>query len=285
MWNAVTVGTTDHSGYQFQANGGGGAVTGSTLPIRSLDKAELPGVLWDASSPMGLKRGTLHLGITGGVAESDLDIGTNGLLLDAGIKQGGAADLRSWSAGGFALLTNGSWYAGSAVGGSWGHSVIDNYLSGASSNYDVSSFTSAFFLGTVLPLADTIRFDVRSTLGYQRTVGEAHADTLGIFYGEQTIEALSAGLSARLFGVLHQGDLIVRPYLQAGLAHRLHYDNGLQIGGIDFTFDDASTSIFAAAGIDFEINETLQLSAGLRQEHSPDYDSLSGRFGIVLNLN
>jgi hypothetical protein len=285
MWNAITVGRTDHDGFQFQANGGAGLLTGSTLPTRSLEKAVLPGVLWDASSLFGLKRGALHFGLTGGVTESDVQIRSNALLQGVGITQTGSANLTSWSVGGFALLTTGSWYTGTVVGGSWGRSEIDNFLLGSSSDYGTSGITSAWILGTIVPITNTIRFDIRGTLGYQRTVGEGHFDTLRIGYGDHTIEAVHGSLSGRLFGAFRQGGVTIRPYLQAGLAHRFHYDNELQIQGVAFTFNDADNSVFAATGIDFEINESLQLSVGVREDHSRDFDSLSGRFGLAWRLN
>jgi hypothetical protein len=285
MWNAVTVGRAEHDGFQFQTNTGVGPVSGSTLPTRSIDKAELPGVLWDTSSLFGLKRGMLHFGITAGVAESDIQIKSDAILRAAGITQAGSAKLTSYSLGGFALLTTGSWYTGTVVGSSWGHSEVGNFLLGATSDYNASSLTSALILGTIVPLTDTIRFDVRSTLGYQRTVGDSHFDTLGIGYGEHVIEAVNGTVSGRMFGAFHYGEITVRPYLQAGVAHRFLYDNALQIEGTEFSFSDAKTSLLAATGVDFEIGKYLQLSAGVREERSRDFDILSARFGIVWRPN
>lgn len=285
MWNAVTFGATSHGGFKYQAQYGDTVVTGSTLPIRASDRAELPGLIWDATSEAGLKSGTLHLALVGGVAESDLDIEGDATLRSLGVTDAGRASLRSWSVGGFALLTTRTWYAGSAIGGSWGSSEGENFVTGTTSDYDLSCFTSALFVGSILPVTDSIRFDVRGTLGYQRTVGEAHEDSIGIDYSDHIIEAANGSLSVRLFGVVREGYVTARPYLQGGLAHRLHYDNALQIAGVGFTFTDADTSVFAAGGLDFEIDRTLQLSLGVRHDHSPDFDSLSGRVGVLISIN
>lgn len=286
MWNAMTFGTSNHGGYQFRAGSGDNVITGTTLEMRTNQRSEMPGLLWDASTLVGLRPGTLHFGVNGGVAESDLDVRANSALRSLGITQAGAGNLKSWSAGGFALLTTRAWYTGAAAGGSWGRAETENYVTGARSDYDGSSFTSALFAGTIIPvMSDDVRLDLRATLGYQRTVGEAHNDTVGITYSDHTVETFDGSLSARLFGVVRLPSFTLRPYVQAGVVHRFHYLNELQIQGIDFSFDDADTSVFFAGGLDFDINSRLQLSAGVRHDRSPDYDSLTGRFGLLWKLN
>ncbi len=286
MWNAMTFGTSSHGGYQFRAGSGDNLITGTTLEVRTNERSEMPGILWDASTLAGLRPGTLHFGVNAGIAESDLDVRANSVLRSLGLTQAGAGHLKSWSAGGFALLTTRAWYTGAAAGGSWGRAETDNFVTGARSDYDGSSFTSSLFAGTILPItADDARLDLRATLGYQRTVGEAHSDTAGITYSDHTVETFDGSLSARLFGVVRLPSFTLRPYAQAGVVHRFHYLNELQIQGVDFSFDDADTSVFFAGGLDFDINSTLQLSAGVRHDHSPDYDSLTGRIGVLLKLN
>jgi hypothetical protein len=281
-WNAAAVGTAEHAGYELQ---GGGDSTGCSLPFRSLERSQLPGMLWDASSYLGLRPGTLHLGFTGGVTDTDVQIRASGALLDAGIVYAGAARLTSTMVGGYSLLSSGNWYLGSAIGSAWGRNESRDFVLGSTSDYDTSTFVAAGILGNVVPINDNLRFDVRGTLAYQRTVGDAHVDSLGIAYGEHAIEAANATLSGRLFGLFRQGALTIRPYLQAGITHRLHYDNEVEIDGVGFIFEDSDTSIFAATGLDFDIDRSLQLSAGVRHEHSSDVDSLTARFGVVLKLN
>lgn len=286
MWNAVIFGTSNHSGYHFRAGSGDNVISGTTLEVRTNERSEMPGVLWDASTLVGLRPGMLHFGVNGGVAESDLDVRGDSVLRSLGITQAGVGNLKSWSAGGFALLTTRAWYTGAAAGGSWGRAETENFVTGARSNYDGSSFTSALFAGTILPvMSDDVRLDLRATLGYQRTVGEAHNDTVGIAYSDHIVETFDGTLSARLFGVVRLPSFTLRPYVQAGVVHRFHYLNEVQILGVDFSFDDADTKAFFAGGLDFDINGTLQLSAGARYDRSADYDSLTGRIGLLLKLN
>jgi hypothetical protein len=73
--------------------------------------------------------------------------------------------------------------------------------------------------------------------------------------------------------------------VQAGVANRFQYDNGLAIAGVAFTFSDSDTSLFAAGGLDFEIERLLQLSIGARKDYSEDSDSLSGRIGLLISIN
>ena len=284
-WNAVTLGTGTHGGFNYKASFGDSVVSGSTLPIHSSNWSMMPGILMDASSPLGLKRGSFHLGISAGVSESDLEIRGDSTLRQLGITEAGSASIRAWSLGGFALLTTRAWYAGAAAGGTWGEAETENTLIGAKSDFDGSSVTSSLFVGSIAPLTQDLRVDVRGTLGYHRTQGDAHHDSLGVAYGEHVLEHLSGSLSARLFTVVHAGTYTLRPYLQAGVTHRFYYANDMQIEGVDFSFDDADTSLFAAGGIDLEISDRLQVSAGVRHDSSPDYGYLSGRFGILLKLN
>ena len=283
MWNASTIRQTDHDGMRI--NSSENSQCGSSLPIQTLERTNLPGILWDASSALGMKRGTFHLGFSGGPSETDTQVKANAILRDAGITQAAAVRLTSWSAGGFSLLTTDSWYAGSAVGGAWGRAESQNFVLGSASDYNTSTLVAAGFLGTILPLTDNVRFDMRGTLSYQRTVGEAHSDTLGIVYGDHTIEATQLMLSGRLFGVFNQGSLTIRPFLQTGITHNLHYNNQLNIDGIAFQLRDSDISVFIASGLDFEISNALQLSLGVRQEYGGDVESLSGRLGFTARLN
>lgn len=282
-WNSTVVGRTDHDGYQL--NDRDGNTCGAPLPFQTLERAQLPGVLWDASSAFGLKKGTLHMGLSGGAVAADTQVKANAALRDSGIAQAGTTRLQSWSVGGFSLLTMDKWYAGSAFGGSWGRTESQNFVMGSDSDYDTSTFVAAGFVGSIVPLTDTVRLDVRGTLSYQRTVGDAHVDSLGVVYGDHVISAADAMLSGRLFGVFRQDGLTIRPFIQGGVAHHLSYGNNLEIGGIAFTLQEADTTIFAATGLDFEIDKTLQLSVGVRRDHSPDSDSVTGRFGFSLRLN
>lgn len=283
VWNALAATRTDHDGYRV--NGENGASCGSTLPFQTMERTQLPGVLWDASSAFGFKKGTFHMGFSGGATESDTRVKATAALRDAGIAQAGSNRLRSWSISSFSLLTMDKWYAGSAFGSAWGRTESQNFVLGSDSDYDTSTFVTAGFIGTIIPLTETARFDVRGTLSYQRTVGEAHADSLGLVYSDHTIAAADAMLSARLFGVFRHDGMTIRPFIQAGITHHLSYNNHLEIDGVALTMQEADTTIFTATGLDFEIDRTFQFSVGVRHEQSPDAESVTGRFGMSLRLN
>jgi hypothetical protein len=283
VWNALAVNRTDHDGYRI--NGENAASCGSTLAFQTMERTQLPGVLWDASSAFGFKKGTFHMGFSGGATESDTQVKATAALRDAGIAQAGSIRLRSWSISSFSLLTMDKWYAGSAFGSAWGRSESQNFVLGSDSDYDTSTFVAAGFVGTIIPLTETARFDVRGTLSYQRTVGEAHADSLGLAYSDHTIAAADAMLSARLFGVFRHDGMTIRPFIQAGITHHLSYNNHLEIDGVAFTMQEADTTIFTATGLDFELDRTLQFSVGVRHEQSRDAESVTGRFGLSLRLN
>jgi hypothetical protein len=282
-WNSASVGTAEHGGYQVSAADGNDC--SAAQPFRSTESSAAPGALWDASSMFGLKQGTLHFGFTAGATETETQIRGSSISFNHGAAQTGAARFTSTSIGAYSLLTSGNWYAGTAVGRSWGRNESQDFVLGSSSEYDTSSFIAAGILGRIVPIDNNLRLDLRGTLGYQRTVGEEHVDSLGIAYGDHTIETASGTISGRLFGVFRQGGVTLRPYLQAGITHRFHYDNELEIDGIAFALDEADTSVFAATGLDFQLDQSLQLSAGVRHEQSEDLDNLTARFGIIWRLN
>ncbi len=283
MWNASTVRSRDHDGYRVHS--ADGADCGSTLPLHTQEPARLPGFLWDASSAFRLKTGKLHRGFSGGATETDTQVKSSAALRDAGFSRAGSLQLRSWSAGAFSLLTMKHWYAGSAIGGAWGQADSQNFVVGSASDYDTTTYVAAGFIGTIVPVTETLRFDLRATLSYQRTIGDSHVDTLGLAYGDHTIQSADAALSGRLFGVFRHGDVVIRPFVQAGVTQHLSYDNQLTIDGVAYALHEADTSIFAASGVDFQIARTLQFSVGVRHEASEDFESWAGRIGFSARLN
>jgi hypothetical protein len=283
MWNASTIRSRDHDGYRVHS--ADGADCGSTLPVHTQVTARLPGFMWDATSAFGLQTGKLHMGFSGGATETDTQVKASAALRDAGFSRAGALQLKSWSAGAFSLLTMKHWYAGSAVGGAWGQAESQNFVVGSASDYDTTTYVAAGFLGTIVPVTETLRFDLRATLSYQRTIGDSHVDTLGLVYGDHTIQSADAALSGRLFGIFRHGDVVIRPFVQAGITQHLSYDNQLTIDGVAYALHEADTSFFAATGVDFEIAKTLQFSVGVRHEASEDQESWAGRIGFSARLN
>lgn len=283
MWNASTIRSRDHDGYRV--SGADGADCGSTLPLHTQETARLPGFMWDATSAFGLQTGKLHMGFSGGAAETDTQVKASAALRDAGISRAGSLQLKSWSAGAFSLLTMKHWYAGSAIGGAWGQAESQNFVVGSASDYDTTTYVAAGFLGTIVPVTETLRFDLRATLSYQRTIGDSHIDTLGLVYGDHTIQSADAALSGRLFGVFRHGDVVIRPFVQAGVTQHLSYDNQLTIDGVAYALHEADTSIFTASGVDFEIAKTVQFSVGVRHEASEDTESWAGRIGFSARFN
>ncbi len=282
-WNSASIGAAEHDGYQVSAADGNDC--SAAQPFSSTESSAAPGALWDASSMFGLRKGTLHFGFTAGATETETEIRGSSISFSQGAGQTGAARFTSTSIGAYSLLTSGNWYAGTAVGRSWGRSESQDFVLGSASEYDTFAFVAAGILGRIVPIDKNVRLDLRGTLGYQRTVGEAHVDSLGIAYGDHTIETASGTISGRLFGVFRQGGMTLRPYLQAGITQRFHYDNELEIDGIAFELEEADTSVFAATGLDFQLDRSLQFSAGVRHEQSEDFDNLTARFGIIWRLN
>ena len=280
-WNAASFGNGERE-YQVNSDVPG---CGSALSFQSLQRTFLPGTVVDASKAFGLKPGTLHFGFSGGQSESDTRVKATDAVRSAGFSDTGTTRLTSWSVGGYSLLTSNEWYAGTAVGMAWGQAQTENFLLASTSDYDTSGFVVASFVGKVVPLSDVMRVDLRGTLTFQRTVGEAHVDTVGVSYSDHVIQAADASISARLFGVFRDGDNVLRPFVQAGVTHHLRYDNRLEIDGVAYQLQEADTSLFTAAGLDFEMGRTYQFSIGVRHDYSPDQENLTGRIGFTARLN
>ncbi len=285
MWNASTVQSMTHEGYRIRSSDGNDCGTSTSMPVQTQETAQLPGFMFDASSAFGLAPGSFRVGFSGGTTETETQVKASAALRDAGINQASTLQLKSWSLGTFSLLTGKNWYAGSAVGATWGEADSMNFVTGSASDYSTTGLVAAGFVGTIVTLSETTRFDLRATLSHQRTVGEAHTDSLGIVYGDHTIQSTDASLSARLFGVFRDGDLTIRPFVQAGVIHHLAYDNALTIDGIGYKLLEADTTVFTAAGVDFELARALQFSLGVRHETNSDLESWAGRIGFTYRFN
>ena len=280
-WNFASFGNSEHS-YQVNSEVPG---CSAALSFEGLQRTFLPGTVTDASKAFGMKPGTLHFGFSGGQSESDTRVKATDALRSAGFSDTGTTKLTSWSLGGYSLLTSNEWYAGTALGVAWGQAETENFVLGSTSDYDTSGFVVASFIGKVVPLTETMRVDLRGTLSFQRTVGDAHTDTAGVSYSDHVIQAADASISARLFGVFRDGDNVLRPFVQAGVTHHLTYDNELRIDGIAYQLQEADTSLFTAAGIDLEVGRAFQFSIGVRHDYSPDQENVTGRIGFTARFN
>ena len=285
MWNASTVQSTSHDGYRVRGGDGDDCGSSMSMPVHTQETAQLPGFMFDASSALGLAPGTFRMGFSGGTTDTDTQVKASAALRDAGLSKASSLQLKSWSLGTFSLLTGKNWYAGSAIGALWGDAESVNFVAGSVSDHTTTGLVAAGFAGTIVPLNETTRFDLRATLSHQRTVGEAHTDSLGIVYGDHAIQSTDATLAGRLFGVFRDGDLAIRPFVQAGVIHHLAYDNTLTIDGIGYQLLEADTTVFAATGVDFELARALQFSLGVRHETNSDLESWAGRVGLTYRFN
>jgi hypothetical protein len=73
--------------------------------------------------------------------------------------------------------------------------------------------------------------------------------------------------------------------VQGGLTHRLHYENELKIEAETFAFDDADTSVFARAGIDFDVDQSTQAYVAVRGDASEDFEAIAAQVGVTFKLD
>jgi outer membrane autotransporter protein len=77
----------------------------------------------------------------------------------------------------------------------------------------------------------------------------------------------------------------MRPFVQTGVTQRFAYENELKINGDKFSFDDADTTVFARAGLDFDVGDTTQAYLAVRGDASEDLQSIAAQVGITFKLD
>ena len=160
---------TSHGGFQVEAPGGG-----RTLGFDSLDAGITLGLRVDALKMVGLSADSLTLGLFGNYTNSDIDVDTIKPLRELGLGNVGNATLNNGSAGGYALLTNGSLYGLGLASGEFGEAKVDNGIFG-SSDFATWGFASSIFGGTIMPIASKTKVDFRGGLNYLTANAEDQA--------------------------------------------------------------------------------------------------------------
>jgi outer membrane autotransporter protein len=239
---------------------------------------------FDGSELLGASPNSVTFGVLGNYTRTEIDIDAPGGF--PGLTSGGSATVDSWSVGSFALVTDGAHYGVVSVTGTFGspetEAEIVGPVSAAFNNYAVATSAVA---GVLIPMGGTVRLDLRGGLDYVYARSDDFEDSIGVEYTDGHTEELAGNVSARLFGVLKTGGYDVRPFLQAGLSHRFLYENELKVAGIAFSFDEADTSVFGRAGIDFSLSESAQAYVAVRGDASEDFEAIAAQVGLTFKLD
>jgi hypothetical protein len=270
-----------HDGYQVSASLPGGS--GRTPEFDETDVGLTIGLRWDASQHFGLGRDSLTFGVIANYTHTDIDLGTNDVLSQFFDKTG-SADIDSWSVGAFSLLTDGRKYGLLTVTGTFGTPSTQNFVLGSTADYDTAGVAVSAMSGLLIPMGETI-LDLRGGFTFIRAGADDYADSAGVRFTDAELEEISGTVSARLFRVVKLEDGAFRPFIQGGLTQRLHYRNEVEVEGVNFSFDDADTSVFARAGVDFNVDRFLQAYVAVRGDASESVEAVSAQVGLTFRLD
>jgi outer membrane autotransporter protein len=241
------------------------------------------GTRFDGSQHFGAPAGSVTLGIIANYTHTDIDVGAPSGFPDL---SGGTAEVDSWSLGTYGLVTDGQRYGLVTVTGTYGtpetSTTIVAPVSAEFSNFGLATSAMA---GVLVPVGASAKLDLRGGLNYVYAESEDFEDSLGTSFTDGRMEEFSGTMSARLFSVLSGADYTIRPFVQGGLTHRLHYENELKIEAETFAFDDADTSVFARAGIDFEVSQSTQAYLAVRGDASEDFEAIAAQVGVTFKLD
>ena len=273
---------TSHDGFEIQT---GSASLGRTLGFDSLDAGVTLGLRIDASRAFNLPRDFLTLGAFGNYTNSDIDIDSDPALRAFGFSNVGDATLDSGSAGGFALLSDGTIY-GLAIGsGEFGTAEVENGFGGGHSDFDTSGFVSSVYAGAIIPAGSRARIDFRTGLNYLSERADDSIGFGGLRLSDGKLEEFSGMMSGRLFTSWDYGRTVIRPFIQAGVDYRFDYENEIEIETVNVSFIEGKTTVFERVGVDFDIGERSQFYVAFRGDHNEDFDTLSGQAGLTFKLN
>ena len=240
------------------------------------------GTRFDGSDVFGAQKGSVTFGVLGNYTHTDIDVG--GLPGFPGSGKSGSVKIDSWSAGGYGIVTDGSRYGLVTVTGTFGSPSTDNALLPATADYSTFGFAASAMSGVLVPVGGA-KLDLRGGLNYLHASSDDFTDSIGSHYTDAHMEEFSGSVSARLFSVVRVEEYSVRPFIQGGVNQRFHYENEITIDNATFHFDDADTSVFARAGIDFDVDKAIQAFLSVRGDASEDMRAIAAQIGFTIKLD
>jgi hypothetical protein len=269
-----------HDGYSVSSSFG--PATGKGPEFEEDNYGLTLGTRFDGSGIFGTEKGSVTFGVLANYTHTDIETGVAGANLP-GVFKSGSASIDSWSIGGYGMVTDGHRYGLVTVNGTFGSPETDNPIA-ATADYGTFGFAASAVTGVLVPLGGA-KLDLRGGLNYLHASSDDYTDSLGSHYTDARMEEFSGSLSARLFGVVRVDEYNVRPFVQGGINHRFYYENEITVDNATFAFDDADTSIFARAGIDFDINKSVLAYLAVRGDASEDMRAIAAQLGVTFKLD
>jgi hypothetical protein len=270
-----------HEGYRTSSALPGG--NGMTPEFDETDIGLTVGLRWDASHHAGLDKGVLTFGLIANYTHTEIDLGTNDVLAQY-FDRTGSADVDSFSLGSFGLITDGRKYGLVTVTGTLGAPQTENFVLGSTADYDTAGIAVSAMGGVLIPMGATT-LDLRGGFNFIRAGAADYADSAGVHFSDAELEEISGTVSAKLSRQVKLEDGSFRPFMQGGLTQRLHYSNEVDVEGATFSFDDADTTVFARAGVDFDIDRFLQAYVAVRGDANESLEAVAAQVGLTFKLD
>lgn len=218
----------------------------------------------------------LNLGIFGGYASADVDIGGFQTFTSSG-----EAKNRSGMFGAYGLFRQNLTYALVSAIAFLGQTDITNDILGTTGDYDTEGYGVTASAGHIFVLDDKLRFDLRGgILGVTFTGGD-YTDSGGNQFGESRISFGALKLEPGIYAdyPLENG-MTLSPYARIELQQRFGYSNKASIDGGEVNFDDADFSAAAYGGFNLKMSERSTLSSEIRGKWSADSTTIAGKLGL-----
>ncbi|MGB0087184.1 MAG: autotransporter outer membrane beta-barrel domain-containing protein, partial [Rhodomicrobiaceae bacterium] len=241
------------------------------------------GTRFDGSKLFDAPAQSVTLGVLANYTHTDIDVGASPFA--PGLSKSGSAKVDSFSVGGFGLATDGRKYGLLTVVGTFGSPDTESTaILPANASFNNFGIATSAVGGVILPVGDS-KLDLRGGIDYVYATVDDYTDSNGFKYTDARLDQLSGSVSARLFRIIRTADYTMRPFVQTGVNQRLHYDNELKIDSVEYSFDDAATSVFARAGVDFDVGSSTQAYMAVRGDASEDMRAIAAQIGVTFKLD
>ena len=270
-----------HDGYQSSSSLPGG--NGMTPAFDETDVGLTVGLRWDASRHFDLEKSSLTFGLIANYTHTEINLGTNDVLAQFFDKTG-SADVDSWSVGTFGLITDGRKYGLLSVTGTFGTPETQNFVLDSTADFNTAGIAVSAMTGVLVPIGGST-LDLRGGFNFIHASADNYTDSAGVRFSDAELNEISGTVSARLFRVVRLENGAFRPFIQGGLTQRLHYSNDVDVDGVTFSFEDADTTVFARAGVDFDIDRYFQAYVAVRGDASSSFEAISAQVGLTFKLD
>jgi len=267
----------------FDVSSSGGTIAGpdftanefSTLISLEYDIAKG----FDLGGPVNAKAG-----LFGGLATTDVDVGTSAFLTGLGFGRGGSAQNRSGIFGGYGLASHGTNYALLAGTGFFGTTDTRNDVYGSVGSYGTRGYAISGSIGKILSLGKNTKLDLRSSALWAQFFGDAHVDSQRNSFGSSEVSFGALKFQPGVFTNVAVGDVVLQPFVRGELATRLGYENSARVLGTNFDFEDSDLSGTISSGVTAKVSSNISLKAEGAWKYSGDLNSITGKLGLKIRF-